>query len=859
VHILFLTDNFPPEVNAPASRTYEHCREWVKAGHRVTVITCAPNFPKGKVFDGYRNRLFQRERMDGIEVIRVWTYITANEGFLRRILDYLSFMLSAVLASPAVRDVDVIVGTSPQFFTACAAYVVSRMKGVPYVFELRDLWPESIKAVGAMKNERVLRLLERLEMFLYARSAAVVSVTNSFKRVLVRRGIDAGKIHVVTNGVDVSQFTPRPKDAELTRALGLEGKFVAGYIGTHGMAHALETLLEAADRLRDSNIVFLFLGDGARKQVLRQMAEERRLENVRFVDSVPKGDVAKYWSLLDVSIIHLRKTDLFTTVIPSKLFECMGMGIPVLHGVAGESAELVAEHGVGLPFEPEDAAGLCGALVRLRDRPDELKAFRANCAPAALRFDRSFLAAEMLRVLVDVSRRREPVPAPGAVVGTLDAQPAPLRVLVLNQFFWPDVAATAQHAFDLARYLRSHGDEVSAIASRSIYGQTGSALPEEEIADGIAIHRVTSSVFGKRGVIFRSFDFLFFNVACLFKAVSLPRHDVVICLTTPPFIALVGIFLRWMKGTRFVFWTMDLYPDVPLAAGVIKRGSIVHWVFDRLDRFCLRRADLVVVLGRCMRDKVLRNGVDPLKLVTIAPWADPSEVPNVPARRFSESMDSAVARRVTGGEARPSVVNDNRYRAEWEIGDRFVIEYSGNCGVGHDVSSVCDAMLALRDDDSIRWVIVGGGLAWPRIEEFIRRHQIPNVILRPYQPRAHLGDLIALGDAHLVLVADGFEGLLIPSKFYGVMAAGRPTIYIGPEETEVARVIREEECGFVIPNSDPSRLVAAIERLRRDPVTSLSMGLRGRRALERSYSMQLACRRWREQTHALARSEAMPA
>jgi glycosyltransferase involved in cell wall biosynthesis len=188
-----------------------------------------------------------------------------------------------------------------------------------------------------------------------------------------------------------------------------------------------------------------------------------------------------------------------------------------------------------------------------------------------------------------------------------------------------------------------------------------------------------------------------------------------------------------------------------------------------------------------------------------------------------------------------------------------VIEYSGNCGVGHDVSSVCDAMLALRDDDSIRWVIVGGGLAWPRIEEFIRRHQIPNVILRPYQPRAHLGDLIALGDAHLVLVADGFEGLLIPSKFYGVMAAGRPTIYIGPEETEVARVIQEEECGFVIPNSDPSRLVAAIEKLRRDPVTSLSMGLRGRRALERSYSMQLACRRWREQTHALARSEAMPA
>ncbi|MCB1630138.1 MAG: hypothetical protein KDI48_20590, partial [Xanthomonadales bacterium] len=151
MHILFLSDNFPPEVNAPASRTFEHCREWVRAGHKVTVITCAPNFPKGKVFEGYRNRLWQRERMDGIEVIRVWSYITANEGFTRRILDYLSYMFMAILAGPFVRRIELVVGTSPQFFTACAAYVVSRYRRVPYVFELRDLWPESIKAVGAMR------------------------------------------------------------------------------------------------------------------------------------------------------------------------------------------------------------------------------------------------------------------------------------------------------------------------------------------------------------------------------------------------------------------------------------------------------------------------------------------------------------------------------------------------------------------------------------------------------------------------------------------------------------------------------------------------------------------------------------
>ena len=184
MHILFLTDNFPPEVNAPASRTYEHCREWVKAGHQVTVITCAPNFPKGRVFDGYKNRIWQRQTIDGIEVIRVWTYITANEGFARRVIDYLSFMFAAILAGSFVRKVDIVVGTSPQFFTACAAYVVGSLKRRPWVFELRDLWPETIKAVGAMRNLFAIRMLERLELFLYHRASAIVSVTHSFKKAI---------------------------------------------------------------------------------------------------------------------------------------------------------------------------------------------------------------------------------------------------------------------------------------------------------------------------------------------------------------------------------------------------------------------------------------------------------------------------------------------------------------------------------------------------------------------------------------------------------------------------------------------------------------------------------------------------
>ena len=399
MHILFLSDNFPPEVNAPASRTHAHCRLWAQAGHEVTVVTGAPNFPKGRVFEGYRNAWRREETIDGIRVIRVWTYITANEGFARRVLDYLSFMATGALAALGVRRVDVVVGTSPQFFTACAAWLVGALKRVPYVFELRDLWPESIKAVGAMEESRVLRWLERLELFLYRRAALVVSVTHSFRDNLRRRGIDPGKVVVVTNGVDIAEFSPRPKDAGLIRSLGLEGKFVAGYVGTHGMAHGLETLLEAAERLRrgpgGERYRLLMLGDGARKAALVEHAKALGLDSVVFLDSVPKEEVARYWSLLDVAVIHLRRTELFTTVIPSKLFECMGMGIPVLHGVAGESAAIVRDEGVGEVFEAENAPELVARLLALRDDSDARARMRENCVAGARKYDRVRLAREM--------------------------------------------------------------------------------------------------------------------------------------------------------------------------------------------------------------------------------------------------------------------------------------------------------------------------------------------------------------------------------------------------------------------------------------------------------------------------------
>ena len=405
MRILFITDNFPPEVNAPASRTFEHSREWVKAGHDVTVITCFPNFPTGKVYPGYTNRLGSVEQMDGIQVWRVWSYITANEGFMKRILDYMSFMLSATILSLKTGKYDLIIGTSPQFFSAVAAYTISSLKSRPFIFELRDIWPESIRAVGAMKESRVLDIFEKLELYLYKKSAHVISVTKSFKQNLINRGVPSAKISVVENGVDLKRYYPRPKDASLVKRYDLNGQFVAGYIGTHGMAHALETLLEAAKIIQDhgfdgsEDIRFVLLGSGARKLQLIERASELGLKNMLFLDSVSKEEVANHWSLLDVSIIHLRKTALFRTVIPSKIFESMAMGIPVLLGVQGESAEILTENHSGVLFEPENPFDLVEKIRLLKDDVNLRETCRASALSAVKTFDRRQLARKMLHLV----------------------------------------------------------------------------------------------------------------------------------------------------------------------------------------------------------------------------------------------------------------------------------------------------------------------------------------------------------------------------------------------------------------------------------------------------------------------------
>jgi colanic acid biosynthesis glycosyl transferase WcaI len=398
--ILFLTENFPPETNAAATRVYERACYWVKWGHQVTVITCAPNFPRGELFPGYENRWYQTEDMDGIRVVRVKTFISPNRGVLKRTLDFLSFMASGFCAGLVQERPDVIAATSPQFFAAVAGWGIGAMRRLPFVFELGDLWPASITAVGAMRPGLALRMVEKMELFLYRRSAAVAALTGSFRENLISRGIDEKKIAVVMNGVDISRYEPRERDQDLAHEWGLSGIFVVGYVGTHGMAHALGNVLDAAERLRgEEHIRFLLVGAGAERDDLVADAARRGLDNVVFMGLQPKENMPRVWSLCDVALVHLKDSPVFAGVIPSKIFEAMGMGLPLLLAAPeGEASRIIAEDQAGLCVAAEDPDALARAVRKLADGKTR-QAFARNSLKAAPRHSRERQAEQMIRVL----------------------------------------------------------------------------------------------------------------------------------------------------------------------------------------------------------------------------------------------------------------------------------------------------------------------------------------------------------------------------------------------------------------------------------------------------------------------------
>ena len=812
MRIAIIADTYPPLKISGAVQMRDLVQEFAEQGHEPVVIVPAIDLAEP----------WRIERTGNITVLRVRTPPTKRVNYVRRTVNewYLPYSLLRAMDASGLRKLrfDGVVWYSPSIFLGPIVKRLRRESGCRSYLILRDIFPKWAVDTGLMRRGIAYWFFKIVEHAQYEVADTIGVQTEANRPYLSRWLIKRGRsLEVLQNWLSPAPSVGCTIDVSKTI---LAGRKIFVYAGNMGAAQGMEVFIELAVRMRDRrDIGFLYVGGGSDTARFAAIVEREGLDNTLFHKEIEPNEISGLLEQCHVGIVALDPRHKSHN-IPGKFLTYMQAGLPVLARINphNDLEALINGERVGKVCTGGDAAVL-EALVEelLSEFVDNAVNFEGASARGRALWTRLFSTkAAVEQVTRALSVEPSTAPGPGR------------SVLILNQYFYPDVAATAQHAFDLARYLHAHGDRVSALASRGTYSHAGGRLDAREVVEGIQIYRVGSSVFRKRGLLARALDFTVFNVAALVKALTLPRHDVVICLTTPPFIALIGVCLRWAKGSKFIFWTMDLYPEVPLAAGVIKQGSLTHRLFDWLDRVCLRQADGVVVLGRCMRALVLAKGIDPSKVTTITPWADPGEI---------------------GGDHDGVGRSENSYREEWGIGDRFVIEYSGNCGIGHDVTSVCEAMYQLRGDTQICWVLVGGGLTRPRIEEFVAQHQITNVIMKPYQPRSRLGDLLSLGDVHLVLVADGFEGLLLPSKFYGVMAAARPTIYVGPAASEVARVIAEEECGFAVGNGDAAGLVDAIRRLQFTHGLAKDMGARGLTALERAYSTRIGCAAWQQTIH----------
>ena len=409
--ILYVSQYFPPEMGAPAARAAELSRHWAATGHDVTVLTGFPNHPTGVIPPEYRDkfrRLVAHEQTNGVNVVRTWLLPFPNRKAHERMLNYSSFCISAASTGLFLPRPDVVIATSPQLLVGLSGWWLARWKRVPFVFEVRDLWPESLAAVGMGKGDSLLhRSLAKIAGFLYRHANRIVVVTPAFEDYLVEHwNVPREKISVIENGVETQLFAPEPfgggTGSNLRRELDAEEKFVVSYIGTMGMAHGLETIIAAAVQLRAMNpeVVFLMLGEGAAKERIATLARERGLNNLRFVDQQPREKIPAYIAASDVCLVLLKKTDLFKTVIPTKMLEFMSCARPVILGVDGQARAILEEARAGLAIEPENSDALVNAIRYLAANREEARELGQNGRAHILRrFSRPQTAERYIRVL----------------------------------------------------------------------------------------------------------------------------------------------------------------------------------------------------------------------------------------------------------------------------------------------------------------------------------------------------------------------------------------------------------------------------------------------------------------------------
>ena len=409
MRILIVTHYFPPETGAPQARLSALAATWAADGDEVTVLTGMPNHPTGVVPPRYRGAFRRTERTDGYRVVRTWLYATPNEGVLRKTIGHLSFMISsALLGGRRSGPADAVVVSSPTFFSIGAAWLLARAKRARLIVEIRDLWPAIFVELGVLTSRRVIRLLERLELAAYRAADEIVVVSEGFRENLISRGVPAGKVHTIRNGVTLGRFDPEaPADPALRARLGTRpGDCLVLYAGTHGISHGLPGIADAATRLGGEPVHFAFVGEGSDKHRLQRRIKELGLGNVTLLPGVPHAEVPALLAAADICLVPLRDVPLFSTFIPSKMFEYLAAGKAVVGAVTGEAARILEEAGA-VVVPPEDDAALADAIQALSGDPERRQLMgKRGRAHVERCFDRTALAREYHKIIETAGGRR---------------------------------------------------------------------------------------------------------------------------------------------------------------------------------------------------------------------------------------------------------------------------------------------------------------------------------------------------------------------------------------------------------------------------------------------------------------------
>jgi glycosyltransferase involved in cell wall biosynthesis len=406
LRVTFLTHYFPPEVGPAQTRLHELAKRLIAAGEAVTVVTGFPNYPAGEIFPGYHGKRFMEDSYDGIRVLRTWVFATRSRGFMGRLLNYFSFPIFSLLAVRRLGPTDIIYVQSPPLFTGLAALWFSRLKRAPFIFNVSDIWPQSAVELGMLRNRFAIRLAELLEHRIYRRATRITVATPGILERLVARGVPRDKIFLLTNGVDTAAYNVTSPDRELAQRLGLDGHKVFMYAGLHGLAQGLDVILEAAKLTHNPDVLYVLVGDGADKAALVAKAEAEKIANVRFLPIQPTSSLPALLNLAYATVIPLRRLDLFKAALPSKLFDSMAAGRPIVAPLWGEAAALVEAAACGLVVEPEDARAVQEAVEKLAADPALAhKLGEQGRRYVVEHFNRDDIAKRLIKLLEETARR----------------------------------------------------------------------------------------------------------------------------------------------------------------------------------------------------------------------------------------------------------------------------------------------------------------------------------------------------------------------------------------------------------------------------------------------------------------------